>query len=340
MINRRIVATKSGGPEIFRLIEEDKPKSTGEEVCVRILAAGVSFADVLMREGVYNGMPKFPFTPGYDIVGIVDSIGDNVSAVNPGDYVAALSFTGGYADYILLPQEELVPVPSGIDAAEAVSLVLNYVTAYQMLHRTANTKSGNSILIHGAAGGVGTALLQLGKLMGLRMVGTASEAKHDSIKKMDAIPIDYKDRNVIKKLHSLQPNGYDVILDGTGEWGFPSYKLLHKKGLLIIYGISAMLKQGRKNITGILKTYLRTSIFMTNLLPKKKRVKLYQITRMKEQHPEFFREDLQTLFRLLQEEKIVPVISEKRPLNDAAYCHEKLNCSQVVGKMVLVNENL
>lgn len=338
MKNRRIVVTRKGGPEVFQLIEDEIRQPIGKDVCVRILAAGVSFADVLMREGVYQGMPDFPFTPGYDIVGTVESVGENVSMVKKGDYVSALSFTGGYADYIILPQNELVNVPTGVDPAEAVSLVLNYVTAYQMMQRMANLKKGDCILVHGAAGGVGTALLQIGKLMDLQMVGTASLAKHDLIRKLDAVPVDYKDKEVLKKLRSLQPDGYNAVFDGSGEWGYPSYKLLTKDGILVIYGISGMLEQGRKNFFKILKTYLRASIFLKNLLPVNRRVKLYQITKMKLQQPELFRKDLHLLFVWLQNRKINPVIAMKRPLTDAAYCHEQLNHSKIVGKIVLINE--
>src|SRR6266700_4319900 len=170
----RIIVTHYGGPDALRVVEEECPEPKDGEVRVRVLAAGVSLPDLLMREGVHPETPRVPFTPGWDLVGVVDRLGDGVSGIEPGQIVAALPISGAYAEFVCLSQHELVPVPSGLDAAEAVSLILNYVTAYQMLHRSAKVRSGQRVLIHGAAGGVGSALLQLGRLAGVEMHGTCS----------------------------------------------------------------------------------------------------------------------------------------------------------------------
>src|SRR5215831_415463 len=161
----------------LELVEDDLPNPRPGEVRVQVLAAGVSFADVSMREGVHPEARRPPFTPGWDVVGIVEALGEGVDAVQAGATVAAMPIVGGYAEYICLPVAELVSVPPQLDPAEAVCLILNYVTAYQMLHRSAQAKPGETALIHSAAGGVGTALLQLAKLHGLRMFGTASAGK-------------------------------------------------------------------------------------------------------------------------------------------------------------------
>src|SRR4030095_3008389 len=161
MTHTRIVVTHYGGPDELKIIEaEDRDPKHGE-VRVKVLAAGVSLPDVMMREGLHPETPRLPFTPGWDLVGVVDRVGDGVSGIEPGQIVAALPIFGAYAEFVSLPQRELVPVPSGLDAAEAVSLVLNYITAYQMLHRSAHVRSGQRVLIHGAAGGGRTGLLQL-----------------------------------------------------------------------------------------------------------------------------------------------------------------------------------
>lgn len=159
MRNRRIVVSHYGGPDELRLIEEDCPEPGEDEVRVKVLASGVSLPDVLMREGVQPEKPALPFTPGWDLVGVVDRVGTGVSGFERGQLVAALPVTGAYADYICLPERELVPVPDGLDPAQAASLGLNYVTAYQMLHRVARVKAGERVLVHGGSGGVGTALL-------------------------------------------------------------------------------------------------------------------------------------------------------------------------------------
>src|SRR3989449_9853834 len=160
MRQMRIVVSHYGGPDELRVVEEEGPEPKDGEVRVRVLAAGVSWPDLLMREGVHPETPRLPFTPGWDLIGVVDRLGTGISGIEPGQIVAALPISGAYAEFVCMPQRELVPVPSGVDAAEAVSLVLNYVTAYQMLHRSAKARSGQRVLIHGAAGGGGLAPLQ------------------------------------------------------------------------------------------------------------------------------------------------------------------------------------
>ena len=200
---KHIVIPRFGGQENLSLAETELLEPRANEVRVKVLAAGVSFADILMRKGVHPeswNLGRIPFTPGWDVVGIVDKLGDKVSTWQTGQMVAALPIVGGYSEYIILSSDELVPVPPGLDHAEAVSLVLNYITAYQMLHRCAHVNAGESILINGgAAGGVGTALLQLGKLAGLKkMYGTTSNEKHDIVSNLGGIPIDYKSVDLVR----------------------------------------------------------------------------------------------------------------------------------------------
>jgi NADPH:quinone reductase-like Zn-dependent oxidoreductase len=155
MKHTRIIVTRYGGPEALQVVEEECPEPKAGEVRVRVLAAGVCLPDLMMREGIHPETPTLPFTPGWDLVGVVDRLGDGVSTLEPGQTVAALPIRGAYAEFVCLPQRELVPVPAGLDAGEAVSLVLNYITAYQMLHRSAKVRRGQRVLIHGASGGVG-----------------------------------------------------------------------------------------------------------------------------------------------------------------------------------------
>jgi NADPH:quinone reductase len=161
MRHRHIMVPHYGGPDALRVVEEACPEPRPGEVRVRVLAAGVSLPDIMAREGVHPETPRLPYTPRWDLVGEVDRLGHDVSGVKPGQIVAAMPIHGAYAGFVCLPQRELVPVPSGLDPAEAVSLTLNYVTAYQMLHRSAKAKPGQRVLFHGASGGVTTALLQL-----------------------------------------------------------------------------------------------------------------------------------------------------------------------------------
>src|ERR687888_298512 len=210
---KHIVIRRFGGPENLLLAEDELPEPRANEVRVKVLAAGVSFADILMREGVHPeswNLGRTPFTPGWDVVGVVDKLGDKVSTWQTGQMVAALPIVGGYSEYICLPSNELVPVPPGVDHAEAVSLVLNYTTAYQMLHRCAEIISGETILIHGAAGGVGTALLQLGRLANLKkMYGTAPYEKHDIVSSLGGIPIDYKSVDLVQEITKVTSHNDD-----------------------------------------------------------------------------------------------------------------------------------
>ena len=174
---RHVVVRHSGGPEVLQIAEDELPAPIGGQVLVKILAADVGFSDVNIRRGRYPGGPRPPFTPGYAIVGVVERLGPGTLGLEAGQAVAALTFHGGYSQYIILPAQELYPVPAGVDPGEAVTLVLNYVAAYQMLHRAAKVITGQRILVFGAAGGVGSALLELGALHGLKLYGAASAGK-------------------------------------------------------------------------------------------------------------------------------------------------------------------
>jgi NADPH2:quinone reductase len=173
----RIVVTRYGGPEVITVAEQECPAPMPGEVRVKVQAAGVSLPDVLAREGVHPETPRVPYTPGWDLVGVVDQIGEGVSAVELGQMVAAMPISGCYPQYVCLPQRKFVPVPAGLDSAEAVAVVLNYITAYQMLDRSAKARPGQRVLIHGASGGVGSALLQLGRLAEVEMCGTCSRRR-------------------------------------------------------------------------------------------------------------------------------------------------------------------
>jgi NADPH2:quinone reductase len=242
----RIVVTRYGGPEALEVAEEERPEPRDGEARVRMLAAGVALPDLLMREGVHPETPRLPFTPGWDLVGVVDRLGRGVSGIERGQMVAALPISGAYAEFVCLPQRELVPVPAGLDAAEAVSLVLNYVTAYQMLHRSAQVGPGQRVLIHGAAGGVGSALLQLGRLAGLQMYGTCSARGAPAVSGLGGVPIDYQHLDFVREIHRLTGEGVDVVLDGIGGvhiWR--SRRALRPGGTVVAYGLTSSLRGGR-----------------------------------------------------------------------------------------------
>lgn len=340
---KRMAISKFGGPENLHLIEEEIPEPRTNEVRVKILTAGVSLADILMREGIHpeSLFKRTPFSLGWDIVGIVDKLGENLSTTSTwqiGDVVAALPIVGGYAQYLCVPSNQLVSVPSGVDYGEAVGIVLNYTTAYQMLHRCAHIKSGESILVHNAAGGVGTALLQLGNLVGLEMYGTTSPRKEKVVSELGAKPIDYKSVDFVQEIFRLTGNGVDVVFDGVGTKSLlRSYKTLRAGGRLIGYGFGSTLKDGRRRGHQIVSNFINwINVLALNLIRDRRKIIPYSIQTLKRRKPEWFLEDLEILLNLLKQEKIKPIIAERMPLNDAARAHELLGTGSVTGKIVLI----
>jgi NADPH:quinone reductase-like Zn-dependent oxidoreductase len=330
--NHRVVVTARGGPEVLKYIEEDLPEPGRAEVRVKILAAGVAFADVLMRRGLYPGTPPFPFTPGYDLVGEIDALGEGVREFSLGQRVGALTVRGAYSQFANIPAELLVPVPGSLDPAEAVCLILNYVTAYQMLHRIAKVSSGQRILIHGAAGGVGTALLQLGALQGLTMYGTASKSKQDAIVSAGGIPIDYQAEDFSKRVRKLSREGVDAAFDAVGgrNW-WNSYRLVRRGGALVCYGVSAAVTGGK--IAGAGSFVL---LEILKLIPDGRRAVWYNITNLRKDRPDWFRADLKALFDLLSRRKIQPLIASRLPLREAAQANDLIERAKFTGKIVLL----
>ena len=341
MKQKRIIVTHYGGPDALQVVEEECPEPKQGEVRLRVLAAGVSLPDLMMCQGIHPETPPLPFTPGWDLVGRVDRLGDGISGIETGQIVAALPISGAYAQFVCLPQQELVPVPSGLDAAETVSLVLNYVTAYQMLHHSAKVKPGQRVLIHGAAGGVGSALLQLGRLVGLEMYGTCSAQGISAVSEIGGIPIDYQHCDFVKEIHRLSRGGVDVIFDGIGGTHiWRSRKALHRGGTVVAYGLTASVRGGQGG-SGRRHRFRSIAIFGLYiaggwLFPGRKRVVPYSIQWLKRLRPALFRRDLIALFDLLQQRKIKPLIAQRFPLAEARHAHELLGKGGVTGKFVLV----
>lgn len=208
MLNQRVVVTRYGGAEVLETVEEPLRAPQKGEIRMKVQSAGVALADIMRREGVYPMSPTPPFTPGYDAVGIVDEVGEEVQQYTKGDRIGAFfNGTGGYAAYIYARAEEAFKVPESIDVGQAVAVILNYVTAYQMLHRIAKVAQGDNILIHGASGGVGSALLELGKLARVTMFGTSSSAKHHFISKVGSDPDRLSERGFCPSPQSFGSGG-------------------------------------------------------------------------------------------------------------------------------------
>jgi len=343
MRHTRIIVTHYGGPEGLRVIDEECPEPKHDEVRIKVLAAGVSLPDIMAREGIHPETPLLPFTPGWDLVGVVDRLGDGVSDIEPGQTVAAMPIHGAYAEFVCLPPQELVFVPSGLDPAEAVSVILNYITAYQMLHRSAKVRPGQCALIHGAAGGVGTALLQLGRLAGLKVYGTCSARGAATVSELGGIPIDYQKQDFVEEILRLTGEGADVVFDPLGaKHTWHSRRAIRPGGKVVGYGNTTSLRgkglssdrPGRRNRLHGVPIYV-LYIVGSVLLPGRKRIIPYSIQTLKRLRPALFRQDLTTLLDLLKQRKINPLIAHRFPLAEAREAQELLEKGGVIGKIVL-----
>src|SRR5215831_13905817 len=344
MQQTKVVVTRYGGPDVITLAEQECPSPKRGEVRVKVLAAGVSLPDVLAREGIHPETPRVPYTPGWDLVGIVDQIGQGVSGFELGQTVAAMPISGCYAQYVCLPQRKFIPVPSGLDPAEAVAVLLNYITAYQMLHRSAKVSLGQRVLIHGASGGVGTAFLQLGRLAGVEMYGTCSAQAAEVVKELGATPIDYRNSDFVREIHHLTGDGVDAVFDGIGGDNlWRSRKALRGGGRVVVYGFQSKLHGGRImsgapngrhpiRESAILGSYILRNWFLRG----RKSMVPYSIQWLMRLKPAWFRHDLLTLFDLLQQKKIKPLIAQRLPLCEARQAHESLGRGGVIGKIVLI----
>lgn len=334
---KSVIVTRTGPPEVLQIIENDlRPPSAGE-VRVKILAAAVCQPDITVRTGksLYSGTPlgqKIPFVPGYAIIGVVDAVGEGVTGVAVGDRVGALTVVGGYSEYLYWKSDRLIPVPPTLDPAEAVTLILNYIVAYQTLHRSVKIKAGDKVLIIGASGGIGTALLQLGKLANLTMYGIASKSKHSILTELGAIPIDYHTQDFVEVIRQAEPDGLDAVFDGmSGDYVQRGFSVLRRGGKLVSYGEPA----------GLLALFrILAAFIVVNLLPNGKSFKLYGTSSyfLFDKRP--YLEDWATLFKLLEEGKIKPIIAKKFPILEAAKANDLLESGQVIGNIVLLAPEL
>lgn len=315
----------------MRLVEEDVPEPGAGEVRVRVLAAGVSALDLMVRRGSFPGFPTVPFTPGVDVVGVVDEVGKGVSMCTPGQKVAALlGHEGGYAEAVCVPEGKAVSVPEGVDATEAVCLVANYLTAYTMLYRAAEVEGGERVLVHGAAGGVGTALLELGGLAGLEVYGTASAHNHGVVRSLGATPLDYRNEDFVEGIHRLTGDGVDAVFDPIGGAGqlWRSYRVLRKGGSLVWFGVVATATSGLRVIPASLLTR-----FLLSVLPDGRRAPMPPDS---SKPNDWYRETMATLLGYLAVGKIRPLVAKRIPLREAPRAHEFLEQRPHAGKVVLV----
>jgi NADPH:quinone reductase-like Zn-dependent oxidoreductase len=326
---KSIVVTKRGGLEVIQIVENDLRPPVEGEARIRILATAVCQDDVAIRVGNRPFLKKPPFVPGYAFVGSVEAMGGGVKDVKVRDRVAALTQYGSHAEVIYWNANELVPVPESLDPAEVVPLILNYLVAYQILHRVAKVKEGDKVLIIGASGGVGTAFLQLGGLAGLKMYGLASPSKHPILADYGATPIDYHTQDFVEVLRQAEPEGIDYVFNGMGEETFErALAVLRRGGILVHYGAPQSLAHF---------VLLVAKLLLYNLMPNGKTIEGYGTHRL---GVDLFKEDWTALFKLLEEGKIKPILAGKYRLLEAVKAYRLLESGQVTGNLVLLAPEL
>ena len=327
----RVRLNAFGGPEELTLeTVAQLPEPGAGEVRVRVLVTSAAFTDVMIRKGMYPDVKdKPPFTPGYDMVGIVDAVGPGAARFSPGDRVADLTTIGAYADYICLSEDRLTPVPTTVSDVDALCMILSAVTPYQMLHRVARMEAGQSLLIHGAGGAVGTAMLQLAREAGVKAFGTDVKDKHDLIRSLGAKPIGVEASETA--VLDATGGGVDAIFDPLGGDSLSrSLHALKRGGLLVAFGFqNEVLGHGGSIPLDFVKLKL------WDWLPNGHATAFYSIGAMRRKHPDWFREDLSTLFGLLAAGKIKPVVAEVLPLSQVRQAHERIEAGTVQGKLVL-----
>jgi NADPH:quinone reductase len=329
--NRVVQLRRFGGPEELEVVDAPMPAAGPGEVRVRVLAAGLEYTDTLIRRHLYpqTASRRPPFAMGYDLVGEIDQLGEGVSGFRLGDRVADMTVLGSNARYRTLRANDLTPVPAAVDAAEAATLILSWMTAYQLLHRAAKVQRGQRVLVHGAAGAVGQALLVLGGMAGLELWGGANAAHGRLIHELGATPIDYQREDFTR----LVPGGFDIVFDGIGEDGYRrSFVALKPGGLLCAYGYSAGV-QGQQRMLTMLMWIAR--LYLWRWLPGGRRAFFYSINAMRLRHPAWFKEDLKGLLDLLASGTVRPRVAERIPLDEVAEAHRRLEAGGLEGKLVL-----
>ncbi|MEX2270727.1 MAG: zinc-binding dehydrogenase [Vicinamibacterales bacterium] len=335
---RAAVIPRIGGPEVFRIDERPVPEPGPGEVLVRVRAAGVNFADVLGRLGLYPDAPTLPYVPGYEVAGVIERAGPGAAGVAEGDRVIAITAFNGYSEYVTAPAWRVFRTPAALSDAEAAGIPVTYLTAAIALYKLANIAAGETVLIHNAGGGVGIAAAQLAALRRARLIGTASTAKHGALHRFGFEHlIDYHTTNVFKEVKRLTAGrGVDVILDPLGGDSFAeSYALLAPLGRLVMFGVSRIAPSRTRSLVAIAKTLWSMPRFKALSLINRNR----GVFGLNVGHLWDARDQLAPIVSMLMQEfesgRLKPVIAETFPLEKVADAHAYLQSRQNVGKVVL-----
>jgi NADPH:quinone reductase-like Zn-dependent oxidoreductase len=325
-------------PEGLQLRTRPMPEPGPGQALVAVEASGVSFAEQQMRRGKYYDQPPFPFVPGYDLVGTVAATGPGVDPALRGRRFAVLVKTGGWASHALVDAGDLVEVPEGVGATEAETVVVNGITAWQMLHRVAKARPGMTVLVHGANGGVGSTLVQLARRADIKVIGTASPRHHDAVRALGAIPVDYRDPQLAARVRALAPGGVGAVFDHVGGEGIvDSFRLLARGGTLVSYGTAATRDVPGSSRAPVLKLFAR--LLLWNLLPNGRKAHFFNLwagRRRRTAYQARIRADLGQVLALLANGQFTAQVAARIPLAEVAEAMRLAESGTVTGKVVLV----
>jgi NADPH:quinone reductase-like Zn-dependent oxidoreductase len=341
---RTMVVRRYGRPEVFEAQQAPDPQPKPGEVVIRVKAIGVNFADLLQRMGVYPGTPKPPFVPGIEIAGVVEKVAEGGKSgdgepVRPGDAVAAFTSYNAYAEWAAVPARQVYRLPPGMPFEDAAAIPVNYVTAYHSMFAMGNLLAGDRILIHGAAGGVGIAAVQLARARGIEIFGTAGPSKQEYLRKIGVShAIDYTKSDFVQVVRKFAPDGIEMVMDPIGGRSFSrSFKCLGSTGRLVIYGFSAAVGSGGKRSLGRgLAALLQTPRFHPlKLMAENVSVIGVNLAKM-QLRGALVRSEMADIFRMYGAGQIKPVIGKSFPLADAAAAHSYIHDRKNIGKVVLL----
>ncbi len=337
---KAIAITGFGTTDVLQIRDMPKPAPGPDEVLIKVSYFGINFADILARVGLYPDAPKVPFVPGYEVSGVVEEIGSDVSHISRGAPVIAFTPFGGYAEYVVAPAKAVVSLPNVSFLKEGAALPVVYATAYYSLIHMVNIRPGDRVLIQAAAGGVGLAAVQLAKMAGAEIFGTVgSVAKMDYLKKIGVQhPINYQAEDLGKRIMKLTQNeGVDIILDSLGGDFIPKgMKMLRAGGRFISIGVSSMTPEKKRNLVKVVWQVIRFPKLNTmKLLSDSKAFIGVNMKAISEQKPQLLAELLKRVLALWSEKKLTPIIDKVFPFDKIADAHQYVQGRKNIGKVLV-----
>jgi NADPH:quinone reductase-like Zn-dependent oxidoreductase len=336
---RQIWIPRTGAPEVLELRQASDPEPGPGQVRVRVAAAGVNFADILARMGLYPDAPPLPAVVGYEVAGTVDAVGAGVGDVAPGSRVAALVRFGGYSDTVLVPADQAISLPADLSFEKAAALPVNYLAAWIMLVHLANVQAGQRVLVHSAGGGVGQAALQICRWRGAEVIGTASASKHERLLAAGvAHAIDYTQEDFVAAVERVTGGrGVDVALDAMGGSSFRrSYRCLAPLGRLYIFGVSSLASGKKRNLLGAALGIASMGAFLpVELMNGNRGVMGVNVGHLWSEAP-LLRGMLEDILRLVAAGVLDPVVDRGFPLGAAAAAHAYIQDRKNFGKVLLL----